>query len=96
MNKAVILTILASAIVLAGCGTTGCPKPGPYLEAQPEKPLAIPPDLNNPAAGRSMTIPEGGAAVHVDLRGQAYQAPDGSMRCLETPPPMRTVEPRAR
>ncbi len=89
-------TILAAvvALVAAGCsGNPRCGEPGPYMAASPRPPLTVPEGLDAPDPSRRMTIPSGADVVHPELRGRTVVNPDGSLRCLESPPPLRETTP---
>lgn len=89
-NRITLTAFLVALGALAGCsGTIRCGDPGPYMEASPRALLVMPEGLEHPPEERRLRIPEGADVVHPELRGQAVENPDGSLRCLESPPPLQ-------
>lgn len=97
MNPKSITLAAVVALATAGCsGNPRCGEPGPYMAAATRPPLIVPEGLDSPDPDRRMTIPSGADVVHPELRGQAVINPDGSLRCLESPPPLRELTPAVR
>lgn len=89
-NKAVLTALLVTLGALSGCGgAIRCGDPGPYMQASPRPPLVLPDGLERPPEGHRIRVPEGADVVHPELRGQAVENPDGTLRCLESPPPLQ-------
>lgn len=89
-DKIPMAVCLVALGALTGCsGTIRCGDPGPYLQASPRAPLVMPEGLERPPGDRRLRIPEGADVVHPELRGQAVENPDGTLRCLANPPPLQ-------
>lgn len=84
------LAAVAAFLLVSGCGTLRCGEAGPYMDAETVAPLVVPDGLAKLDRSRQMPVPEAADVVHPELRGRRVMQADGSMRCLEAPPPPRT------
>lgn len=91
MKNVVSIAALAGTLLLGGCasGPRSCPEPGDYVTAQPATPYTVPEGLERPSPAGRLVIPQGPGTVPAGLQGNRYEASDGSIRCLDQPPPMR-------
>ncbi|MCA1799151.1 MAG: hypothetical protein LC632_06735 [Xanthomonadaceae bacterium] len=91
MKNIVLVGALAGVLLLGGCasGPRSCPEPGDYAAASPANPYTVPEGMERPSPAGRLAIPQGHGTVPAGLQGNRYQAADGSVLCLEQPPPMR-------
>lgn len=89
MGKSILIVTLALALVACASGPRSCPAPGDYVHARAAEPYTVPAGLERPSPAGRLPVPTGRSAVPAGLQGNRYEAADGSMRCLDQPPPMR-------
>lgn len=88
MKSAAAVAVL---VTLAGCssGPVRCPEPGAYVHARAVEPYQVPEGMVRPADSGRVRIPQPSDRVAPELRGNQWEAEDGTLRCLDTPPPPR-------
>ena len=82
------LAAVAAFLLATGCSSMRCGAPGPYMDAESVPPLTTPDGLAALDPRDDLRIPEAADVVHPELRGQRYEASDGSMQGLDAPPPI--------
>ena len=82
------LAALAAFLLVTGCSSLRCGAPGPYMDATALPPLQVPAGLAALDSRDDVRVPNAADVVHPELRGQRYEASDGSMQCLDAPPPI--------
>jgi len=87
--------VLLATVVLAAGGCSFFGKKSSYEQAQASRPLEVPPDLDTPSTGGSLSIPEGGtgatsddgslAAVPSEAPAEIVAGEDSSMSLADSP-----------
>lgn len=100
MKRNLIPLILLAAVALAGCQTIKAHNPfrhkaPDYQAAQQEKPLEVPPGMDQPPTTEALTIPSAGSgAAPTSTAAPAMTAPPAATAVPSTTPPAVETAPR--